>query len=162
MNYISEPYMEMKEMIYKSSRTESEVLYIEQYGNDRYIAVISICGSHPCGYIWHPFFKDTEDNGIYDEFDIPPEISDIVHGGFTFLGNLNKFDIINNLYVSDIGPWAGWDYAHYGDASYDIDGKFYTTEEIVEEGREAIKAIDIYIQRLEENVTFTRQWRMKI
>ena len=148
MNYISKPLMEMKEMVYKSSIEESEILYIEEYGDGRYIAVIRIRGSHPCGYIWHPFFKDKE---YKDEFDIPCEIADVVHWGFTYLGYLGKkYDQIANLDVSGYGPWVGWDYAHYGDASFDTDGRFYTTEEVVEEGRNAIKAIDIYMQNHKE------------
>lgn len=124
----------MRDMIYGGN---PGVLY--HYEKDGYgVLVVSIRGTHPCGYVTFPKIGEVEDyegmileNVELDEWTDP-------HGGFTFLGTMECYDID--------GTWIGWDYAHLGDYTcssilYSPDDRKYTTEEIVDECYEILRFI---------------------
>lgn len=113
-------------------------------------AVITNCrGSHPCAYInipqenWETFVeRDVESAEDWEH------IEDIfklcVHGGVTY-----SADCIPSQYKDDTqGNWIGWDYAHWGDFTWN---QFDTTphdyehewtfQEIYDEVVEAIKEL---------------------
>ena len=124
--------MEMKEMVYSENVKSSEILYHEDFGDGTALAVINILGSHPCAYIQFPVIDLIYD---YDRVIIDAYDDDAyVHGGFTFLGELNpSFNLV--------GLWLGWDYDHYP-LDYSIacgTGKKWTTREVVEETRRVLR-----------------------
>lgn len=134
----------MKEMDYNGSG-KTEILYIETDG-DFALAVLNIRGSHPCAYIQFPEIEKIEsyDDTWFKNGEDPDDWFD-VHGGFTFLGTLERHGI-DGLGLD--GLWLGWDYAHAGDyfesglhfGMEDYEKK-WTTEEIVKEAREAIERV---------------------
>lgn len=129
--------MEMKEMIYRNSdkHIDSEVLYHENFGDGTALAVINNSGMNPCAYIQFPGIDSIYD---YDEVYIDYDADDhdtYVHGGFTFFGRLRPNFGLDGL-------WLGWDYAHWDDYVYGsciLDGKKWTTQEIVEEARRVLR-----------------------
>ena len=88
----------MKQMIYDGAR-KSELLNLIVDG-EFLGAVVNTRGSHPCAYIQFPGIEKVEN---YDYFHLDCG----VHGGFTFLGDLEHLGLN--------GLWLGWDYAHCGD-----------------------------------------------
>ena len=128
----------MKEMNYHGSG-KTEILYIETDG-DFALAVLNIRGSRPCAYIQFPEIEKIEsyDDAWFEDGE-DPDFRSEVHGGFTFLGTMER----NGL----DGLWLGWDYAHLGDycetglPDMGVYEKKWTTEEIVKEAREAIERI---------------------
>lgn len=122
--------MEMKEMTYSNDGI-IKLLYHEKVSEGYELAVVDIMGSHPCGYITFPDIEkiQNEENLSIGTIEDYPDI----HGGFTFCGRLNRFGFN--------GIWIGWDYAHYGDASWGTDGNRYTTKEIANEARKALEMI---------------------
>ncbi len=131
----------MKQMIYDGKR-KSELLNLIVDG-EFLGAVVNTRGSHPCAYIQFPGIEKVENyNYFYLECG--------VHGGFTFLGDLDHLGLN--------GLWLGWDYAHCGDytqpaqfdpkmfeqyllGTFDSDEKKWTTEEITEEVKIAIQCV---------------------
>ena len=121
-----DPETEMKPMHYGSGQTE--LLYTESE-NDYSLAVLNIRGSHICAYVQFPGVEQFEN---YDD-----AYGVGVHGGFTFFGSLERVGLKGN--------WLGWDYSHCDDYVYNPygswEGKRWTTEEVVEEAREALRDI---------------------
>lgn len=126
----------MKEMIYQADR-KVELLDTGEYNGFTYY--ILNLGTHPTAYIQIPkehkyFGKD------YDEIDLD------VHGGLTYSSKQLRLE---NEAIE--GWFIGWDYAHGGDylgfvEKYsmpfrDYFEKKWTTEEILEEVREAIEQL---------------------
>lgn len=122
----------MKEMIYGG---EGGLLGVEDVGDGYKLAIISIAGSHPCAYVQFP---GLENLGSYEHIQVKAE----VHGGFTFLGMLEKYGLD--------GTWLGWDYAHLFDYIWTgninsylrANSKKWTSEEIREEALGVLKAIN--------------------
>lgn len=118
----------MKEMIYSPDR-KRELLHSGVYKGHKFF--ILNLGTHPTAYV-ECKLKDCK--GYYDD----ERLDNIeVHGGFTYYGN-NFWDNLNEEYL-------GWDYAHYSDyVGYNTrypgpySGKFWTTEEIMEEVKHVI------------------------
>lgn len=121
----------MREMIYQKER-KIELLDSGNYSGFNYY--ILNLGTHPTAYIQipenHKFYKKD-----YDEIDLD------VHGGLTY--SSKQLCLENEVKQ---GWFIGWDYAHYGDyAGYEemfpiefrTNGKKWTTEEILEEAKEA-------------------------
>lgn len=125
----------MKEMEYKAELI-NEVLDSGNYKGYNYI--IMSYGIHPCAYIEIP-----KEHKYYNQnyTDIDEDIDFQVNGGLTF-GSFRDFGFGEKYYI-------GWDYAHCGDFSgywlnkeYGIfDGKQWTTEQILEEVRTAIRQL---------------------
>lgn len=137
----------LKEMIYQSDR-KIELLFNDIYKNYHYY--ILNLGTHPTAYIEIP--KKNKLFGMdYDEiYNMGYDID--VHGGFTY--SSDHLNISKNTTMQ--GSWfIGWDYAHAGDyAGYyeemesyglcsfsKINNKKWTTEEIIEECKNAIDQI---------------------
>ena len=116
----------------------------------KYEYIIVSYGTHPCAYV-----KVPDTNKFYTECD-EDEVGEYIdaHGGITFAGTLNKFDLT--------GFWIGWDYAHYGDyvgnnvhksITKCMEGKKYSVENIQEECIDVIKQLMCYEETrgLEQN-----------
>lgn len=130
----------MKEMKYGFERENELLEKGKELGFTYYIINL---GTHPTAYIEIPkghklYNKDCKD--IYKEVDID------VHGGLTY--SRNYLWIGKNQKIE--GWFIGWDYAHYGDylgceerfpKELRTCGKKWTTEEILEEVKEACKKI---------------------
>ena len=122
----------MKEMIYDSVR-KRELLYNGIYKG--YHFYIISYGTHPCCYVEIPskskIFKIT-----YMDIE-----SIDVHGGLTY--SSDKLYIGTNTALNN--SWfIGWDYAHLGDyvAFIDsIDGKKWTTNEMIDDCKNVINQI---------------------
>lgn len=120
----------IKPMIYSKNRLESaEQIAAGTYKNfDYYVLNLH---THPTAYV---DVSDSPLNGWdYDYFDIS------CHGGLGYSESTLQT-------VDKKGWFIGWDYAHYGDyADYDsnmyLNGKKWTTEEIVEECKNVIDQI---------------------
>ena len=126
----------MKQMKYQKNR-KIELLYNAIYKNYHYY--ILNLGTHPTAYVEIPkehklYGKD------YNNIDID------VHGGLTYSNDklfISQFTILDNSW------FLGWDYAHCYDYSgyYEADdflntqAKKWTTEEIIEECKNAIDQI---------------------
>lgn len=129
----------MKEMQYQADRN-IELLNSGIYKNYNYY-ILSL-GTHPTAYIEIP-----KDNKIYKKD--YREIDLYVHGGLTYSRNF--------LWISEEkkleGWFIGWDYAHYGDyVGYELmfpenlrikEEKKWTTEEILEEVKDAISQLEV-------------------
>ena len=88
--------MKLDSRVYNLNK-EGEIIYEKTVDNVK--GIIVSLGTHPCCYVQFP--------GI-DNLSSCDDVRDIsVHGGFTFLGELN---ILNTK-----GTYLGWDYAHYSD-----------------------------------------------
>lgn len=114
--------MKMKPMIYQKER-KVELLYKDKYR--KYTYYILNLGTHPTAYVEIPKIHSKRQ---YD-------INVYVHGGITYVGNK----------LMDIdGYFIGWAYAHGGDylGFFErIEGKQWTTEEIVEDCKSVIDQI---------------------
>ena len=132
----------MKEMIYGG---EGGLLGVEDIGDGYKLAVVSIAGSHPCAYVQFP---GIENLCSYEHIKVKAK----VHGGFTFLGML-----WNGEEYGLPGIWLGWDYAHFDDyVSFldSIDGKKWTTAEMIDECKNVInQIIDIGFKNEKRNKT---------
>ena len=103
--------------------------------NGRNVFIIYL-GSHPCAYI----------ESIYDYYndDNQPD----VHGGLSFYNTLTHWNDVFPCFKQEFEKeYIGWDYGHYEDYialkhCQFIDGKKYTTDEIIEEIINAIKWLD--------------------
>lgn len=123
--------MEIKPMIYQEDR-KIELLYKLNYKD--YNFFILNLGTHPTAYIEIP--KGHKLYGIdYGEIDLN------VHGGLTYSDN-------ELMGVESSNWFIGWDYAHYGDylgyeAKFElhIEGKKWTTLEIIKDCENAIDQI---------------------
>ena len=111
-------------------------LYYEIFDDGYGILIKNIRGSHPCGYIKLPdeiANKIIENNPKYCEEAIWIDAG--IHGGITFCGVMDDYE----------GFFIGWDYAHCDDYTYSgihhPDEKKWTTEEILEEAKEILKAL---------------------
>lgn len=134
---------EMKPMVYGG---KSEVLYYEVFDDGFGILIKNIRGSHPCGYIK---VNDEIKNKILESDNHYIEdliwIDAYVHGGITYAGFMDGYDFIDDR--KDY--FIGWDYAHCEDYTwnaFDIGNHYYdekkwTTEEILAEAREILKAL---------------------
>lgn len=124
----------MKEMVY-SLEGKREVL--DEGVIDGFHYVILNLGWHPTAYVEIP-----KDHSLYkvEYGDIDIDIE--VHGGLTYSSNMGKD-----------GEWyLGWDYGHCDDYSsvelmYPLDlqtgGKKWTTEEILEDVKTAIRQLKV-------------------
>lgn len=123
----------MKEMIYENKRLNPpEMLAAGTYkGIDYYILNM---GTHPCAYI---DVTSTPLNGVnYENIDLE------CHGGLTY----------SREYLATVdkkGWFIGWDYGHYGDYMKlscmlpgELDGKQWTTKEILLEVKRVIEQFD--------------------
>lgn len=96
--------------------------------------IVNTCGTHPCGYINVPATYGLNE----EKYNFYP------HGGITFIEfvshghGLDLPKIKNNL-------WLGWDFAHLGDYTSYSNGHKWTTEEILEDMKEAIDGYIGYI-----------------
>lgn len=134
----------IKEMIYSTVVTDSEVLYSERFDDGTGIIVLNVRHEHPCGYITFPGIEKVKD---YDNFCIETDEDDEwydVHGGFTFYDRLLNWEAGGNDF------WLGWDYAHLYDYTPfdDIlfehnlkDKKKWTTEEVITDANKALEYI---------------------
>ena len=126
----------IRPMVYGGS---TGTLYYEIFDDGYGILIRNIRGSHPCGYIKLPDeiankIKESDSHYCEDSIWIDADI----HGGITFCGEMDDYE----------GFFIGWDYAHCDDYvyfGYDVphysDEKKWTTEEILEEAREILKAL---------------------
>ena len=120
----------MKEMIYGD--TDQGLLGVEDLGDGYKLAVVNVGDTHHCTYVQFP---GIEDISSYDDISVDAH----VHGGFTFLGSLSKYELE--------GTWIGWDYAHFGDYMFRtyrgcLPGeKMWTTAEVVNQGLDILTAI---------------------
>ena len=133
----------MEKMIYKPRYEHGKEHVLWQGDVDGLEAAIVSYGTHPCAYInltdeiiekikEEGYDESAEEYMFYDIIDAYP------HGGFTFYGHLTC--------LGDGDRWAGWDYAHCDDYTYDYlnglfdrsDEKRWTTEEILEEVKEVV------------------------
>lgn len=131
----------MKEMEYKpyelneNGGIKSEILCTEIYHNIPYVVISYF--DHPCAYIVNPF------NNLTSYFD--EKLDDIiVHGGFTFFGDLKQI-LPENFYLFQ-EKFLGWDYAHAGDyceciKHFNFCGNKYSTSKIVQECKRVIDQI---------------------
>lgn len=142
--------MEMKEMVYRPYEVDendvikSELLFSNIYRKIPYV-IISY-GNHPCAYIVNPF------NNLTSYFD--KKLDDIiVHGGFTFFGDLQHI-LPENFYLFK-EKFLGWDYCHAGDycdctKHLNACGEKYSTLKIKKECERVIDQIlDQYLQTKE-------------
>lgn len=123
----------MKEMIYQERLKEPIILDEGDFEN-RHYCIISH-GTHPTAYI-SLTKQETEQSMDYDDYNDKAD----VHGGFTYLGKAYWNEDDKKTYV-------GWDYAHYGDFTYNplliFQGETkYTTEFILDDVKSAIKQIN--------------------
>ena len=129
----------MKEMIYSAKRLNPPEMLADGEYNGFHFYVLSF-GTHPCAYI---DVTETDLNGKdYTDIDIN------CHFGLTY-----SREYLNT--VDKKGWFIGWDYAHYCDfAGYELEmpigirmnGKRWTTAEIVEECKQVIDQITIVHQ----------------
>ena len=124
-----------KEMVYSANRIDPERIAEGTYkGFDYYVLNL---GTHPCAYV------DVTDTDLkwknYGDIDIE------CHCGLTY-----SREYLNT--IDKKGWFIGWDYAHYCDfAGYELEmpigirmnGKRWTTAEIVEECKQVIDQITI-------------------
>lgn len=130
----------MKQPMYKiySDDTKSEILFTDTYKN--YTIAIIDRVTHPCAYVKIP--KHLEEKIIRDGDPCTEEINCFCHGGVTYMkeGKPHKY-----LGGDTYGLWIGWDYAHCGDyIAYYVEipsDKKWTTEEILEECKEAVDSL---------------------
>ena len=127
--------MKIKEMVYQKDR-KIELLCKDKYKNYNYY-VLNL-GTHPTAYVEIP--KGHKLFGI-NYMDIEDSID--VHGGLTYSDN-------ELMGIKSESWFIGWDYAHAGDycgyeeyipKSVRTYGKKWTTEEIIEECKNAINQI---------------------
>lgn len=126
----------MKEMIYSAKRLSPPEMLADGEYKGFHFYVLNL-GTHPCAYI---DVTETDLNGKeYTDIDIS------CHGGLTY-----SREYLNT--VDKKGWFIGWDYAHYCDfAGYELEmpigirmnGKRWTTAEIVEECKQVIDQITI-------------------
>ena len=137
----------IKPMIYQTKR-KIELLCKDKYKNYNYY-VLNL-GTHPTAYI--EISKEDKLYGkSYDEiYRIGCDID--VHGGLTYSDN-------ELMGISSDNWFIGWDYAHCNDyCGYEEDmpesirtyGKKWTTEEIIDECKNAIDQIIEFEENLEE------------
>ena len=120
--------MIIKEMKYSGTKPVERIAEGCYKGFDFYVLSF---GTHPCAYI------DVSDTSLagedYDDIDIN------CHGGLTYSGN-------QLVTVDKKGWFIGWDYAHLGDYRrdlyYSLNGRQWTTGEIVEECINVIEQIN--------------------
>lgn len=119
-----------------------------EYGKDQQIIFMAVEGdykavvinrkTHPCAYIQFPGIEQVTD---YDNFFVE---NSRAHGGYTFLGELDRDGLF--------GTWIGWDYAHCSDFMYygndgfrsmlnERNGHVYTIDELSEDALETIKSV---------------------
>lgn len=124
----------MKEMIYSTTGLYPPETLIDEEYKGFHFYVLNL-GTHPCAYI---DVTETDLNGKdYPDIDIS------CHGGLTYSREYLRT-------VDKKGWFIGWDYAHYGDfMGYElnipvgirVNGKRWTTAEIVEECKQVIDQI---------------------
>ena len=140
--------MKIKEMEYgKEERTE--LLCKDKYKNYNYY-VLNL-GTHPTAYIEIPKEDKLYGKTYFKIYDMGCDID--VNGGLTYSSN-------ELMGIKSENWFIGWDYAHYNDyCGYEEDmpesirtyGKKWTTEEIIEECKNAIdQIIDFESKKLEE------------
>lgn len=133
----------MKEMVYG---IDNSCLLHQEWVGDYQIAVVNIHGSHPCGYIRIPdqMLNDLLKNNGMSAINNENDWEASVHYGLTYC------DYGDRGYPDELkyGLWIGWDYAHLGDyCGFDVSdrsGKKWTTEEIVQEAKNALETIKFY------------------
>lgn len=130
-----------KEMVYKVD-VEEDILVDGSYLGYRYLIISR--GQFPCAYIvlesWHPCYMER-----YDSLDI------LCHGDLSYsefgLRGLNRTHVVSNEF------WViGWDYAHlndfhgglceYGKAFAYLQGKKWTTQEMLDEVHSVIEQLN--------------------
>lgn len=124
----------MNEMIYSANRLIPPQRLAEGQ-HEGFTYYILNLGTHPCAYV---DVTNTSLHGSdYDDIDIT------CHGGLTFASD-------NLSTVETTGWFIGWDYAHYGDfvgyelnysTCFRLNGRMWTTEEIVDECKSVIDQI---------------------
>ena len=135
----------MKEMIYEVN-SKRELLYNGIY-KEHHFYIISY-GTHPCCYVEIPYKSKIFKISYMDIESID------VHGGLTY--SSDKLYIGNNTILNN--SWfIGWDYAHFDDyVSFldSIDGKKWTTAEMIDECKNVInQIIDIGFKNEKRNKT---------
>lgn len=137
----------MKEMKYEEYQIGKEILDCDKYMGMKYV-ILSL-HTHPCAYIFinkhHYLYKK--------DYDTINEMMNLnVNGGLTFSDNaIYKVKMYLDKYKCDTlqtikYDWIiGWDYAHSND-NYGTEnwGKKWTTKEIQNEVKNAIKQIKEY------------------
>ena len=127
----------MKEMVYKERPQEPSVLYEKETEEGYKILILSL-GTHPTAYVGVP--KDSVIAGLEsDDFYFLS-----VHGGITFAQQGEGLRD-ENYY------WYGWDYAHAGDQIGELEGKKWTTEEILEEAEQVVFDLYFFERVIERN-----------
>jgi len=134
---------QIKPMIYQKNR-KMELLHKEEYeGFNFYILNL---GTHPTAYIEIPKGHKLYEKDYNEIYDMGYDID--VHGGLTYSDN-------SLMCIKSENWFIGWDYAHAGDycgyyeetelqgfkSFMDVNCKKWTTEEIIEECKRAIKQI---------------------
>ena len=129
---------EMKEMVYGR---DDGCLYMEIDLDGYGIMVVNIRGDHPCAYVTFPGIDKIKN---YETIELEQEEDGdyLPHGGFTFLGERNRYCGVYGIL------WLGWDYGHFDDYIYGWydepqfpKNKKWTTSEIVDEARKVLELI---------------------
>lgn len=130
----------MKEMVYSDDECWVEDLDKGKYLGYHYL--VRSYGTHPCCYISIP-------NGeAIDTVSLP------CHGGVTYCEDVYPYQ----EEATDGFYWIGWDYAHAGDYqvySYANRGKKWTTEELVQDCKDVIEAVDEILA--ERSIDFVKE-----
>lgn len=128
----------IKEMEYKPTNenyTYKKVLYNGMYKGVK--VVIMSYGTHPCAYL---FFK--KGHYMYGMSQDDADEVVCVHGGFTYNSDKRKGGVDDAVEKGEYDYGLGWDYAHSDDKQGSFwEGKAWTTQEILEECRQAVDTI---------------------
>lgn len=125
----------MIEMNYTNEVSFEKPLVLDNGQYNGYNYWIISYGCHPCAYVevpkGHPYYGKCN----CDAFDLPID----VHGGITY-GDYGLHNIVGQDRFL-----LGWDYNHYRDYSLyfsaPIDGKRWTTEEMLEDVKSVIQQL---------------------
>lgn len=120
----------MKPMVYRQGQKSAHTLCHDTYKGYEF-AIVSL-GTHPCAYIGipkrHRYYKKDYFREIF--YNLP------VHWGLTY-SDIGAHKLMLDKWV------IGWDYGHHVDyiAGVNLNGKKWTTEEILEEVKAVIDEI---------------------
>ena len=132
----------MEEMKYSKDR-DVRCLYEEFFGGWK-IVILNL-GTHPTAYIGmddkENFFYQKSYDYLAGEYRLQ---GNDVNGGFTYSA-FGVQDFYKNFW------FLGWDYAHAGDylGFMDNSGHKWTTEEILQQAREQIRELNLWVKKIE-------------